>query len=327
MLVHQRSARLFTGHSLQTLSSWPTSELEELHQLGISHYRAETPWQPDGASWLQLKQLLARRHLQDCDFCVHDCRVNRTLAPGGYCQLGANSPYSGAYLHWGEEPQIRPTWAVFLGGCTMHCAYCHNWRDTFETRHQPVLTAHKWVQQLETQSQKEQYRTLSFIGGTPEPHLHTLLDCMQALSTRPELAAPLVLNNNATLSDFGLDLMEGVVDIYVPDYKHGNNSCAFQLTKIGKYTQTIRKNLRRYREQKAGILVRHLPVPGHLECCTYPVLKDLAKWLPGVMVNVMLEYQPMYKAAGMEGVNRVLSLEEKERVQRWVGELGLKGCW
>jgi putative pyruvate formate lyase activating enzyme len=144
------------------------------------------------------------------------------------------------------------------------------------------------------------------------------------LAEYPELAAPVVFNSNATLSPVGLDLMEGAIDIYVPDYKHGNNACAWTLTKIAHYQETLRLNLKRYVEQKSGILLRHLPLPGHLECCTYPILQDLARHYGQMAVNIMLEYQPMYKAEQMPEINRCLSPAEKDKIQQWVHSLGLR---
>jgi putative pyruvate formate lyase activating enzyme len=328
MLAHQRSARLpCPDLSVESLKTLDSETLWRHHAKGLAAYRQghyDRDIRPT-VSWLDLKRELAFRHLRQCDFCVHDCRVDRTAGQQGYCQLGDESPFSGAYLHWGEEPPLRPTWAVFFGGCTMHCVYCHNWRDTFKTREQPVLTPQGWINQLRAHAGS--YRTLSFIGGTPEPHLHTLLAALCLLAESPDgddLAAPVVFNSNATLSAVGLDLMEGAIDIYVPDYKHGNNTCAWALTKIAHYQQTLALNLQRYAEQKAGVLVRHLPLPGHLECCTYPVLADLARHYGQMAVNIMLEYQPLYKAELMPGIDRCLSPAEKEKIQQWVESLGLR---
>ena len=332
MLAHQRSAQLqcpeLRTESLNTLS---TEALWCYHAAGLQAYRQHQlcfsldnarDCHADGVSWLDIKRELAFRHLRQCDFCVHDCRVDRTMDSQGYCQLSADSPFSGAYLHWGEEPPLRPTWAVFFGGCTMHCVYCHNWRDTFKTAQQERLTPQRWLQQL--QANAGSYRTLSFIGGTPEPHLHTILESLCLLADYPELGAPVVFNSNATLSAVGLDLMEGAIDIYVPDYKHGNNRCAWSLTKIAHYQETLALNLQRYAKQNAGVLVRHLPLPGHLECCTYAVLQDLAAHYGQMAVNIMLEYQPFYKAEHMPGIDRCLSTAEKAMIQQWVHRLELR---
>lgn len=294
------------------------AELRDWHQRGLAAWRAGQT--PGGAtSWLAIKQALAQRLLQQCNFCVHDCRVDRSQGQQGYCRLGSASPLAGSYLHHGEEPPIRPTWALFFSGCTMHCSYCHNWRETFHFDAQQAFPMAQVIQDL--QQARGQYKTLSLIGGTPEPHLHTVLDL--ALQLPPEISAPLVLNHNATLSAEGLDLMAGVIDIYLPDFKHGNNACAWQLTKIQGYTESVLANLRAARDQQAGVLVRHLVLPGHLDCCTRPVLAQLAGEFKSLALNVMFQYRPMYKAEQQAGINRRLQASERETVRQWVSELKL----
>lgn len=301
-------------------------DLEQLlfwHQQGLKQWRqrssATSPLQT-GYSWLVIKQKLAHRLLTQCNLCVHDCRVDRIQGERGYCQLDAEIRISGSYLHWGEEAPISPTWAVFFSGCTMHCVYCHNWRETFDLKAGRVVDAQQLAQDLETH--QGQYQTISFIGGTPEPQLHGILDL--ALALPDTVQAPLVFNSNATLSQIGLELMEGVIDIYLPDFKHGNQACAWQLTKIDNYLQSMDTNLKAYRAQRAGVLVRHLVIPGHLECCTHPILTRLAQDYPEFSVNVMFQYRPMYQAANKPLINRSLSEDEEAQVKQWIQELGVK---
>lgn len=321
--VRTRSKALLLSCSDPALLS--LEELRYWHDEGLKIWRKQVPdlagcFEASGFSWLAIKLELAQRLLSSCNFCVHNCRVNRLNGETGYCRLDAQPRISGSYLHWGEEAPLSPTWAVFFSGCTMHCLYCHNWRETFDLAAgavlKPAVLAHTLLEQ------KSRYRTISLIGGTPEPQLHAIFEL--ALGLDPSVTAPLVFNSNATLSAEGLDLIEGVADIYLPDFKHGNDSCAWKLTKIGDYLNTFRNNLNAYVKQGAAVLVRHLVVPGHLECCTRPVLEMLAKDYPGVAVNVMHQYRPMYKAAERSGLDRVLNRDEHEQVGLWVKELKLR---
>lgn len=304
------------------LSEQSLEQLRHWHALGLKRWRAaELADGPEsGSNWLEIKLELARRLLARCDYCVHDCRVNRLAGETGYCRLDATPRISGSYLHWGEEAPLSPTWALFFSGCTMHCVYCHNWRETFDLAAGAELDVPKLARQL--YEAKGSYRTLSLIGGTPETQLHAVLELVCALDGRVDV--PLVFNNNATLSASGLALMEGVVDIYLPDYKHGNDSCAWRLTKIADYNASFRRNLQAYLDQGAAVLVRHLVVPGHLDCCTRPILETLARDFPGVAVNVMHQYRPMYRAAEKPGLDRPLAAAEQARVTAWVGELNLR---
>lgn len=318
--VRQRSqALLLTCPSPESLS---LEALYHWHGVGLARWRAQDEEETitQGPSWLALKLELARRLLSSCNYCVHDCKVDRVKGQTGYCQLDARPRISGSYLHWGEEAPISPTWAIFFSGCTMHCLYCHNWRETFDLEagavFEPVMLAQTLLEQ------KGRYRTISLIGGTPEPQLHAILEL--ALGLDQSVTAPLVFNSNATLSAIGLELMEGVIDIYLPDFKHGNDTCAWQLTKISHYLRGFRANLDAYISQGAAVLVRHLVVPGHLDCCTRPILEILARDYPGVAVNVMHQYRPMYKATERPGLDRVLARDERDQVDAWVSELKLR---
>ena len=109
MLAHQRSAQLFCFDlTFQKMLTISTEALWVYHEAGLQAYRKhqstfggdnKSGRQLPGVSWLVLKRELAFRQLTQCDFCVHDCRVNRRLGVQGYCQLSADSPFSGAYLH------------------------------------------------------------------------------------------------------------------------------------------------------------------------------------------------------------------------------------
>lgn len=294
-------------------------QLQDWHRRGLELWRQQQSGDSSGYSWLEIKLALAQRLLNSCNYCVHNCRVNRWQQERGYCQLDAQPRISGSYLHWGEEAPISPTWAVFFSGCTMHCLYCHNWRETFDLQAGAVIQPAELAAEI-AQAQ-ERYRTISLIGGTPEPQLHTIIELAQALGS--EVMAPLVFNSNATLSAAGLELMEGLIDIYLPDFKHGNNRCAWQLTKIAHYLESLQLNLKAYLEQGAAVLVRHLVVPGHLECCTRPVLEILARDYPELKVNVMFQYRPMYKAEQRPELNRSLENAEETLVRQWVQELGI----
>jgi len=317
--ARQRSAQLLLDLP-RPLAELSLDEVWAAHQQGLKHYRSQSGGAKAGVSWLSLKHHLARRLLANCNFCAHLCQVDRSREQLGYCRLGSASPISGSYLHQGEEAPISPTWALFFSGCTMHCVYCHNWRETFHFERQAHLDLPALLAQL--QAHQGQYQTLSLIGGTPEPHLHTVLELAEALPA--ELKIPLVFNHNATLSAAGLLLMEGVIDIYLPDFKHGNDRCAWQLTKIPDYVATVRANLSACLEQGAAILVRHLVLPGHLDCCTLPILEQLARDFAGVAVNVMFQYRPMYRAESLPGIDRPLQSAEQARVTAWVQELGLR---
>lgn len=304
--------------SAPPLAQLSTAELWNLHTQGREQFYGRAQPTPGNHSWLAIKAALAERELQHCNFCVHHCQVNRSAGETGYCRLDAEAIISGAYVHHGEEAPISPTFAIFFSGCTMHCVYCHNWRETFRLDAGAKVTATMLSNAVH--EQRHQVQTVSLIGGTPEPHLHTIL----SLATQLPPDLPLVFNGNGTLSTLGLALMEGVIDIYLPDYKHGNDSCAWRLTRIANYNASLQANLSAYQAQGARLIVRHLVLPAHLACCTRPILEWLALACPSAELSLLDQYRPLYQAAKRPEISRRPSLNELAQAQEWVKELRLK---
>ncbi|MGE3727498.1 MAG: 4Fe-4S cluster-binding domain-containing protein [Candidatus Sericytochromatia bacterium] len=331
--------------SLRNLAELSVSELAAYHEQGLALYRASfaqaakptalarTQAQPSkqtGYSWLAIKRAWAQALLSDCNYCVHNCRVNRVAGETGYCGLTDQALISGEYLHHGEEAKVGTTHAIFFSGCTLHCLFCHNWRETFDLSAGAQVDAIHLAEQIRLRCADPTVQSISFIGGTPEPHLHTLTALAEIL---PEaIALPWVFNSNATLSATGLALMEGLIDLYLPDFKFGNDRCAWQLAKISHYSDTLEANLQAYQAQSrqtaaygrpVQVLIRHLLMPGHLACCTLPVLEKIAAVYPEMTVNLMGQYRPFYKAREREELNRRLAKADLEMARARAHELGL----
>jgi putative pyruvate formate lyase activating enzyme len=305
----------------QALSDMTLTDLAMKHEWGLQAFRQQQKSE-DGLPWLEIKRVWAEKLLASCNYCVHDCQINRNAGQTGYCGLVAEHRISGEYLHFGEEAMIGITHAIFFSGCTMHCLFCHNWRETFDLQAGSSVSVVDLVQQIVLRCAAPEVQSISFIGGTPEPHLHTLTALATALPQA--VLQPWVFNSNATLSATGLTLMEGLIDLYLPDFKFGNNRCAWQLAKMGHYCESVRTNLAAYQAQGADILVRHLIMPGHIDCCTWPVLEVLARDFSDLPLNLMAQYRPFYKADEREDLNQRPSKTELHRAQMRAQELGLK---
>jgi len=327
--------------ALRSLAELSVSELAAYHEQGLALYRAalasdglrnplSCPGDHRGYAWLAIKRAWAQALLTDCNYCVHNCRINRVAGETGYCGLTDQALISGEYLHYGEEERVGTTHAIFFSGCTLHCLFCHNWRETFDLSAGVGVDAAHLAEQIRLRCADPAVQSISFIGGTPEPHLHTLTALAELL---PEpLALPWVFNSNATLSATGLALMEGLIDLYLPDFKFGNDRCAWQLAKIAHYSETLEANLKAYQAQSrqtasslqpVQVLIRHLLMPGHLDCCTLPVLEKIAAEYPEMTVNLMGQYRPFYKARERPELNRRPAKADLEIARTQAHELGL----
>ncbi len=231
----------------------------------------------------------AQAHLSDCRLCPHDCGAARAQARG-VCRVGQKSYIASEMLHMGEEELLRPAHAIFFSGCTATCSFCTAARFAFNPTYGVVVSPERLAGRI-LQRQAEGARSLAFIGGDPIPHLPFVIAVRAALGN--DLRVPLVFNSNFYATPAALALMEGVVDIYLPDLKFGppgpHGDCGAEIGGMPNYWAVLTQTLATLHAQRKRLLVRHLLMPGHLACCTEPVLRFLAT-LPGIQVSLLTQY-------------------------------------
>jgi len=246
-----------------------------------------------------------------CRLCPRDCGVDRStdVAPAGaFCRLGSQAyVYKELFSH-GEEAAISPTYLVDLGGCSLRCVFCSEWAWVVEPRHQPaVVLDGNWFGPRVAACKAKGARTLSFVGGDPTVSVLGVLRALAAVAEADWL--PVVWNCNGWTSDLALDLLDGVVATWLVDVKFGNAACARRLSGAGQIDsqaeldRTLRAAAEQGRRRPLAeqhlppLVVRHLVMPGHLQCCTKPVLDWLAREHPEAVVNLMTTYVPSGPAA------------------------------
>lgn len=134
---------------------------------------------------------------------------------------------------------------------------------------------------------REGVRNINHVGGDPTPNLHVILDGIRRL----DINVPQLWNSNMYCSIETMRLLREVIDIWLPDMKYGNNKCALKYSAAPKYWEVVTRNLKLAHEW-GDIIVRHLVMPNHVECCTKPVLRWIAENLPRSLVNIMEQYRP-----------------------------------
>ena len=245
---------------------------------------------------------------RDCHICPERCGVNRESSILGTCGLGTEGRVYKEFLHFGEEPEISPTHAIYLAGCNFRCRYCSDLKEvTAPTTVAP--TDELWLGQQIHERKKQGARTVSFVGGSPDVQplfvLRVLRDAPRDL--------PVVWNSNLWLTSETLDMLRGVVDIFVSDLKYGPGNCDRKLSSVDRSFQVILELLQQIQRTKAQIMVRHLLLPGHEACCTLPILEALAERLPGTYINLMTGYRP-FQLHGRKGpLGKRLSTSEAQR--------------
>jgi putative pyruvate formate lyase activating enzyme len=283
---------------------------------------------PEGANLLDLCRALTARMLTHCDFCEWYCGVDRS-ADGklGACKLAAGTRVSTYFHHRGEELVYRGrlgSGTIFFTSCNMRCAFCQNGdistdKDNGAEVDTRTLATMAWLLRMEG------CHNINWVGGEPVIHLHRIVAAIALLGNglpapgREELAkarpmksdflapgdldpahgsyrhafnAPLLWNSNFYISAEAMKILRLLVDVWLPDFKFGPGRCAITLARTPKYWDTVTRNLALIHDWGEDQTIRHLVMPNHVECCTYPVLDWVAEHMPEVPVNVMDQYHP-----------------------------------
>lgn len=295
-------------------------ELLELHKKGLERLKENDFTEKPEKSLLDLKAEIAERTLEACGLCEFKCRVNRFESPG-YCRV-KESLVASDFLHLGEEPELVPSYTVFFSGCNFRCVFCQNW-DISQFRVGVRLSPKEMAARISL-AYLHGAKNVNFVGGEPTPNLPFILQSLKYV----EVPIPVVWNSNMYMSELAMELLDGVVDIYLGDFKWGNNGCALKYSKVPRYWEVVTRNfLLAKGHYRADFLIRHLVMPGHLECCTRPVLEWISGNLGrGARVNVMFQYRPEYKAKEYPEISRRLNREEKRRAFELVEEFGLENA-
>jgi putative pyruvate formate lyase activating enzyme len=225
-------------------------------------------------------------------------------------------------IHLGEEAPLRPAHAIFFSGCTATCTFCTAAKFAFRPTYGLSVTAQQLAARI-LQRQAQGARSICFIGGDPAPHIPFILETLATLGSARQI--PAVFNSNFYLTEAALDLLQGAIDIYLPDLKFGpgtaESRCGEQIGGMPDYWKSVTTSIERVWQRGERIIVRHLLMPGHLACCTAPVLQWLAEH-PGIEVSLLTQYLAPAHASGQ--LARSLEADEVAQAQAVARRLNLK---
>jgi putative pyruvate formate lyase activating enzyme len=260
---------------------------------------------------------IARSLLAECRLCTHDCGANRLQGETGLCRAGAKARFFSAQVEVADELELIPTFAVALSGCDLRCAFCitgaSSWNPRAGVDFEVAAVAEKAKNALQNGA-----KTVMLLGGEPTIHLPDALDFISHL---PD-AAKIVWKTNAHGTAQSRQLLQGMIDVYLADFKFGNDGCAQRLAKVADYVQVIQENLL-WAAENSDLIVRHLLMPGHVDCCWKPASEWLAKRLPGVKVSLRSGFWPGWQAARHTELRGTVSRGEGDRASGFARELGL----
>ena len=255
--------------------------------------------------------------LAECHLCAHHCGVNRLNGELGRCHAGATARVFSAQVEVGDELELIPTFAIALSGCDLRCDFClsgaSSWNARAGTLLRPEVLGRRARAALAGGA-----RTVMLLGGEPTIHLPAALEIVAAMPAE----AKLVWKTNAHGTEQARALLEGLFDVWLADYKFGNDACAERLAGLKNYGAVARENLR-WASRHSELIVRHLLMPGHLECCWRAVAEWLAAELPHVKVSLRSAFWPAWHADRHAELRRTVSAGESAGALELARGLGL----
>jgi putative pyruvate formate lyase activating enzyme len=221
-------------------------------------------------------------------------------------------------VEYGEEWELVPSHLFYLSGCDLRCGFCVAGINAFDPRRGRRLTAEFLAAAIE-EGRAEGARTLQWVGGEPTIHLPAILDAMAGCDDLP----PVVWKSDFHGTPEAFDLLDGVVDVYLADFKFGDDACARRIAGVGDYLAVVTRNLLTAAAQ-GDLIVRHLLLPGHFDCCFRPIVARLKAHLPGVKFSIRDGYLPSWQAHRHAELARPLDPGDADRALDLAAGAGLR---
>ncbi len=276
---------------------------------------------------------LAESMLACCRLCGWDCGIDRSSEVGP-CRTGTVAVVATAYLHFGEEAPLigkSGSGAIFFANCDLRCQFCQTYRWNIKGQGRPV-TARQLADSMLSLQEKG---AVNINLVTPTHVLPQILGALFLAATEG-LSLPLVWNSGGYDTLEALKLLDGIVDIYLPDMKYSEPGLALRLSGIRNYPAVNQRAVAEMYRQVGdllvnsdgvaarGLLVRHLVMPGHLDN-TRGVLSWIRDNLgENTYLSLMDQYRPAYRAFARADIGRPISPDEYQQARKIAEELGLK---
>ena len=271
--------------------------------------------------------------LEKCTICPHNCGINRTNNQIGRCKSKDTVKIALYSTHNFEEPCIsgkKGSGTVFFSNCNMNCVFCQNYEISQQGKGKEIT-----IEELAEIFIKQQEKDVENINlVTPTSYVPQIIEAIK-IARNKGLKLPIVYNTNGYEKVETLKMLEGYVDIYLPDFKYSDNELAKRLSKVDNYFEIATQALTEMYKQtgkavfddrgimQKGMIIRHLVLPNHI-LNSRRVLKWINENMNDVYVSVMAQYFPTYKAKDIEDINRKLSKEEYEQIENYLYRLDLE---
>ena len=269
---------------------------------------------------LEQRIRLLKEFLQECHLCPRQCRINRLNGEVGYCGAGAELMVSSVFPHFGEERPLvgyHGSGTIFLTHCNLRCVFCQNYDISHLGRGEPITLSEMARAMLRLQEMG--CHNINFV--TPTHYAPQIVESLLE-AIRMGLQLPIVYNCSGYESIEVIQLLEGIVDIYMPDAKYMDEEYSKQFSNAPDYPDILRKVLKEMHRQvgdltinsngiaERGLLIRHLVMPQGV-ASSEAILKFIAEEISvHSYVNIMDQYRPEYRSHDYPEISRRITQKE-----------------
>jgi len=271
--------------------------------------------------------------LKKCQLCPNNCKVDRISGMLGKCKAAAEVTVALSALHMFEEPCIsgkNGSGAVFFSNCNLGCIYCQNYKIS-----QLGIGNKVSINELSDMFLKHQQNNAHNINlVSPTPYVPQIIEAIK-IARANGLKLPIIYNCGGYETVETLKMLEGYIDVYLPDFKYEDNKLAKKYSKIDNYFENVVLALQEMYRQVGipkldkngiiykGMIIRHLVLPGYVENS-----KNILKWIADNMdnqiyISLMAQYFPTYKAKEDNIINRKLTEDEYKEIENYLFDLNL----
>jgi putative pyruvate formate lyase activating enzyme len=283
---------------------------------------------------------IAEKILESCTSCPRNCNIDRTSEEYGICQSGGLPVVSSYTSHFGEEPVLsgsRGAGNIFFGNCNLRCVFCQNHiiSQNYKVERKNEVS-HERLADIMIELQNRNCHNIGLVSPT-----HFTVPILKSiyLAVKKGLALPIIYNTNGYDSVEMLKLYDGIIDIYLPDFKYGGNNAGRIYSKVSDYFDAVKPAIKEmYRQVGSelvyedgvvvrGLIIRHLILPNSL-AESENIFRFIAEELDQkVYISLMAQYYPTNKAERYPLISRSISHSEYIRAIELLDKFGLENGW
>lgn len=271
--------------------------------------------------------------MNKCNLCNRNCNIDRSIQKG-YCNANDKIMVSLVSTHEFEEPCLSKengSGTVFFTNCNLKCEYCQNYEISQQQKGKEITT--KRLSEIFLEQQERKVNNINLV--TPTMYVYQIIEAIK-IARKNGLKIPIVYNTNSYENVETIKMLNGYIDIYLPDLKYYRDDIAIKYSKAPNYFEVATRAIIEMQKQipqnvfdengimKKGLIVRHLILPNHIQNS-----KNILKWIKEnlneeVYVSVMAQYFPTYKARESKELNRKISIKEYREVENYLYFLDIK---